>query len=60
MTTMSQGVVTTDDHGIILDVNQTLMDMIGYHEKKDFVGKNISVIMPRCVCVCACRLSPTL
>ncbi|MCB1957247.1 MAG: PAS domain S-box protein [Rhodocyclaceae bacterium] len=43
--TMRDGVVEIDESGVILGVNEVLLEMFGY-EEAEVVGKNVSMLMP--------------
>jgi PAS domain S-box-containing protein len=40
-----EGIVFTDVQGIILETNQTVVDMHGYQDKNEILGKNINEFM---------------
>ncbi|MDP2812064.1 MAG: PAS domain S-box protein, partial [Rhodocyclaceae bacterium] len=45
LTTMLDGVAHIDADGVLLSVNQAILDMFGY-EEEELVGRNVSVLMP--------------
>ncbi|MDP2826356.1 MAG: PAS domain S-box protein, partial [Sulfuritalea sp.] len=45
LTTMLDGVAHIDADGLMLSVNQAILDMFGY-EEEELVGRNVSVLMP--------------